>query len=116
ISQLVLYIDEYVNRITISSANKEPYDLRFHSLFFKKHYVILTTKANEGKSYNTIAAYRSVINKVYEYINNLLVGRNQDIAKLILDIFKSNPSVEAEDDVYDITLSLDYIVLFGNNL
>ncbi|CAG8694143.1 10030_t:CDS:1, partial [Scutellospora calospora] len=58
----------------------------------------------------------SAISKVYEQINNLPVGQDQDIVKLILDIFKSNLSTEAGDKIYDITPSLDYIVSLGDNL
>ncbi|CAG8776292.1 4627_t:CDS:2, partial [Gigaspora margarita] len=52
----------------------------------------LTTKANERKSYNTIAAYRSAIS-----------------------IFRSNPPAESGDDIYDITLFLDFIVSLEDN-
>ncbi|CAG8738386.1 43329_t:CDS:2 [Gigaspora margarita] len=75
----------------------------------------LTTKANEGKSYNTIAAYRLTISEDYKYIDNLPVGQNQDIAKLMLGIFRSNPPAESSDNIYDITPSLDFIVSLGDN-
>ncbi|CAG8640120.1 11901_t:CDS:2, partial [Gigaspora rosea] len=77
--------------------------------------LFLTTKAKEGKSYNTIAAYRSDISEVHEYIDNLPVGWNQDIAKLMLGIFRSNPPAESGDDIYNITPFLDYIVSLGDN-
>ncbi|CAG8748741.1 3074_t:CDS:2, partial [Cetraspora pellucida] len=75
----------------------------------------LTTKANEEKSYNTIAEYRSTISEIHEYINNRPIGQNRDIANLMLGIFRTNPPAEPENEIYDITPSLDYIVALDDN-
>ncbi|CAG8848561.1 32859_t:CDS:2, partial [Gigaspora margarita] len=75
----------------------------------------LTEKDREGKSYNTITSYRSAISEIHEEVDGVPVGRNKDIAKLMLGIFKTNPPKEPGDEIYDITPSLDYIVSLGNN-
>ncbi|CAG8809413.1 38859_t:CDS:2, partial [Gigaspora margarita] len=83
--ELVPIVDGHANRPTTTLANKQSHDLRLD------------------------------ISKVHEYIDNLLVGQNQDIAKLMLGIFRSNPSAESGDDIYNIIPSLDFIISLGDN-
>ncbi|CAG8710396.1 5647_t:CDS:2, partial [Gigaspora rosea] len=75
----------------------------------------LTEKDREGKSYNTIALYRSAISEIHKEVEGVPVGRNKDVAKIMLGIFKMNPPKKPGDKIYDITPSLDYIVSLGNN-
>ncbi|CAG8839774.1 23152_t:CDS:2, partial [Gigaspora margarita] len=75
----------------------------------------LTEKDREGKSYNTIASYRFAISEIHEEVDGVPVGKNKNILKLMLGIFKTNPSKELGDKIYNIIPSLDYIASLGNN-
>jgi hypothetical protein len=70
----------------------------------------------QGKSYNTIAAYRSAISEIHDKIDNVSVGSHPDITKAMQAIRLENPPPSKSDDPINITPSLDHIVNLGDNV
>ncbi|CAG8508626.1 22783_t:CDS:2 [Gigaspora rosea] len=106
-SELVSFANGYANRPTTALANEQPHDPRPNN----RNHIETKNKlpnAKKEKLYNTIAVYKSAISEVYEYIDNLPVRWNQDIAKIMLGIFRSNPP--AESGVIYMTLLLPWII------
>uniref|UniRef100_U9U7H5 Uncharacterized protein n=1 Tax=Rhizophagus irregularis (strain DAOM 181602 / DAOM 197198 / MUCL 43194) TaxID=747089 RepID=U9U7H5_RHIID len=68
-----------------------------------------------GKSYNTIAGYRSAISEIHERIDNFSIGTHPDILKAMQAIRIDNPPTSKSDDAIDIIPSLEFIVSLGDN-
>ncbi|POG61380.1 hypothetical protein GLOIN_2v1786700, partial [Rhizophagus irregularis DAOM 181602=DAOM 197198] len=68
-----------------------------------------------GKSYNTIAGYRSAISEIHERIDNFSIGTHPDILKAMQAIRIDKPPTSKSDDAIDIIPSLEFIVSLGDN-
>ncbi|GBC31876.1 hypothetical protein GLOIN_2v1786700 [Rhizophagus irregularis DAOM 181602=DAOM 197198] len=68
-----------------------------------------------GKSYNTIAGYRSAISEMHERIDNFSIGTHPDILKAMQAIRINKPPTSKSDDAIDIIPSLEFIVSLGDN-
>ena len=72
-------------------------------------------KLKEGKSYNTIAGYRSAISEVHDKVDGVPIGQHSVITKALLAVYKGNPPLTPSDDLIDISPSLTFIVNLGDN-
>lgn len=69
----------------------------------------------DGKSFNTIAGYRSAISEIHDLVDNLPIGKHPDIIKAMQAVHSENPPDVHSDEPIDINPSLDYISELGNN-
>ncbi|CAB4379709.1 unnamed protein product [Rhizophagus irregularis] len=68
-----------------------------------------------GKSYNTIAGYRSAISEIHEQIDNFSIGTHPDILKAMQAIRIDKPPTSKSNDAINIIPSLEFIVSLGDN-
>lgn len=70
---------------------------------------------SEGKAANTIAGYRSAISEIHDPVDGQSIGNHPDISRAIAAVMKENPPALHNDDIIDITPSLEFIISLGNN-
>ena len=70
---------------------------------------------SQGKSYNTIAGYRSAISEIHDFVDNISIGSHPDIIKAMLAMRIDRPPATKTDETINITPSLDYIINLGDN-
>jgi hypothetical protein len=70
----------------------------------------------EGKSFNTIAGYRSAISEIHVPIDGMAIGHHPDITKAMTAVRLENPPKEHSEDLIDISPSLAHISNLGSNM